>query len=82
MLKGIEQAKAGQTTGDIGFAINKYVTRQGFYPVREIGGHGIGKTFHDEPFVPSVGKKHKGCGFKSSSMHYCRTNGSTKPPLL
>ena len=60
MLKGIEQVKAGNTTGDIGFAINKYVTRKGFYPVLEIGGHGIGKNFHEEPFVPSHGKKGKG----------------------
>jgi len=60
MHKGIETAKAGLTTGDIGFAIEKYVTRKGFYVVREIGGHGIGEKFHDEPFVPSFGKKGKG----------------------
>ena len=60
MMKGIEQVKAGHTTGDIGFAINKYITRKGFFPVKEIGGHGIGKHFHTDPFVPSVGKKGKG----------------------
>lgn len=60
MMKGIEQVKAGNTTGDIGFAINKYITRRGFYPVKEIGGHGIGKKFHTDPFVPSIGKKGKG----------------------
>ena len=60
MLKGIEQVRAGRRTGDIGFAIQKYTIRRGFYPVREIGGHGIGREFHSEPFVPSVGKKGKG----------------------
>lgn len=60
MVKGIEQVKAGNTTGDIGFAINKYITRKGFYPVLEIGGHGVGRNFHEEPFVPSYGKKGKG----------------------
>ncbi|MEE6249318.1 MAG: type I methionyl aminopeptidase [Bdellovibrionota bacterium] len=60
MNKGIEQVKAGNTTGDIGFAINKYVTRRGYHIVRDIGGHGIGKKFHEEPFVPSYGKKGKG----------------------
>ncbi len=60
MLKGIEEVRAFTSTGDIGFAINKYVTKQGYYVVREIGGHGIGKTFHDEPFVPSYGKKGRG----------------------
>lgn len=60
MYKGIEAITPGGTVGDIGFAINKYTTRRGFYPVKEIGGHGIGKTFHDDPFVPSYGKKGKG----------------------
>lgn len=60
MLKGIEAAKAGATTGDIGFAVEKFVTRHGFYAVREIGGHGIGRNFHEDPFVPSFGKKGKG----------------------
>lgn len=60
MHKGIEQVVPGNTTGDIGFAINKLVTRRGYYPVKEIGGHGIGRIFHTEPFVPSYGKKGKG----------------------
>lgn len=60
MRKGIEQAKAGNTTGDIGFATEKFVNRKGLYVVREIGGHGIGKKFHEEPFVPAHGKKGKG----------------------
>ncbi|MBT4762401.1 MAG: type I methionyl aminopeptidase [Bdellovibrionaceae bacterium] len=60
MEKGIEVIKPFGTTGDIGFAINKYVTKQGYYAVREIGGHGIGQSFHGEPFVPSFGKKGRG----------------------
>ncbi|MGI9549529.1 MAG: type I methionyl aminopeptidase [Bdellovibrionales bacterium] len=64
MHKGIEAIKAHGTTGDIGFAINKSVTRSGFFPVLEIGGHGIGKKFHDDPFVPSIGKKGKGTRLK------------------
>ena len=60
MWAGIEKVVAGATTGDIGFAVHKYVTRKGFYPVEEIGGHGIGKNFHEDPFVPSIGKKGKG----------------------
>ncbi len=60
MWKGIEEIKPGATTGDIGFAINKFTTRRGYYPVAEIGGHGIGAIFHGDPFVASVGKKGKG----------------------
>lgn len=60
MWKGIEATKAGAFTGDIGFAVEKCVTRKGFYPVKQIGGHGIGRGFHEDPFVPSIGKKGRG----------------------
>lgn len=60
MYRGIEVVGPGMATGDIGFAVNKFVTKSGFYVVKEIGGHGIGKKFHDEPFVPSYGKKGRG----------------------
>ena len=70
MIKGIEQVRAGNMTGDIGFAINKYVVRKGFYPVMEIGGHGVGRNFHEDPFVPSYGKKGKGDTLRAN---YCIT---------
>lgn len=60
MFKGIEAITPGGTVEDIGFAIDKYTTRNGFYVVKEIGGHGIGRSFHEEPFVPSFGRRHKG----------------------
>jgi len=58
--KGIESIAPGATTGDIGFEINKFVTRNGYTTVKEIGGHGVGRMFHEEPFVPSFGKKGRG----------------------
>ncbi len=60
MNKGIEAIEPGARTGDIGFAVNKFATRLGYWPVRDIGGHGIGTKFHTDPFVPSYGKKGKG----------------------
>ena len=60
MHKGIKAIRPNGTTGDIGFAIEKYANKRGFFPVKEIGGHGIGRTFHDDPFVPSFGKKRRG----------------------
>jgi methionyl aminopeptidase len=60
MHAGIEQVGPGATTGDIGFEVNKLVTRSGYWVVKEIGGHGIGKVFHDDPWIPSFGKKGKG----------------------
>jgi methionyl aminopeptidase len=58
--KGIEMVRPGGTTGDIGFVTDKFVSRRGYTTVKEIGGHGIGKKFHDEPFVPAFGKKGRG----------------------
>jgi methionyl aminopeptidase len=60
MHRGIEVVTAGGFTGDIGFAVEKFVTRKGFHAVRQIGGHGIGREFHEDPFIPSFGKKGKG----------------------
>lgn len=60
MQKGIEAIRPYGRTGDIGFAIEKQARKGGFFPVKEIGGHGIGKAFHEDPFVPSVGKKGRG----------------------
>lgn len=60
LYKGIEQAIAGNKTGDIGFGIQLYVERNGFSVVRELVGHGIGKAMHEYPQVPNYGKKGKG----------------------
>ncbi len=60
MMVGIEAITPNGTTGDIGFAVQKFTTKQGYFAVREIGGHGIGRGFHEDPFVPSFGKKGRG----------------------
>ena len=60
MHKGIKAIRPWGRTGDIGFAVEKCAQRGGFFPVREIGGYGIGRAFHEDPFVPSVGKKRRG----------------------
>lgn len=57
---GIQAIVPGATTGDIGFETNKFVTRKGYTVIKEIGGHGVGRRFHEEPFVPAFGKKGKG----------------------
>lgn len=60
MMVGIESITPKGWTGDIGFETNKFVTRKGYSTVKEIGGHGIGRIFHTDPFVPAFGKKGKG----------------------
>jgi methionyl aminopeptidase len=57
---GIEQARSGNRIGDIGFAIQTYVEQFGYGVVRELVGHGVGKSLHEDPEVPNYGKRGKG----------------------
>lgn len=58
---GIEQAIAGKRTGDIGFAVQDFCERQHSYKcVRELVGHGLGRTLHEDPQVPNYGRKGDG----------------------
>ncbi len=57
---GIKKVKIGNTLGDIGHAVQKYVESRGFSVVRDLCGHGIGKEIHEEPHIPNFGEKHSG----------------------
>ena len=59
LLVGIEQAKGGNTVGDIGHAIEQFVNRK-YGIVRELSGHGAGKKIHEDPYIPNFGKPGKG----------------------
>lgn len=56
MYHGIEQVKPGATLGDIGHAIQKHAESNRYSVVREFCGHGIGKSFHEDPQVLHYGK--------------------------
>ena len=58
--KGIKEAKIGNTLGDVGFTIQKYVEKEGFNVVRDLIGHGIGRELHEGPPVPNYGKSGEG----------------------
>ncbi|PKR80841.1 type I methionyl aminopeptidase [Brumimicrobium salinarum] len=57
---GIAQTKVGNRLGDIGFHIQKHAEAHGYGVVRELVGHGIGKTMHEEPQVPNYGRRGRG----------------------
>jgi len=61
---GIKQFKAGNRIGDVGFAIQKYNEIQGYGIVRELVGHGLGKSLHEGPEMPNYGKRGRGKVFK------------------
>lgn len=56
MELGLAAVKPWDPIGNVGQAINDYARGKGYRVVREIGGHGIGLKFHEEPFVSHVAK--------------------------
>ena len=60
LYAGISQAVSGKRIGDIGEAIQNHAENAGFSVVRELVGHGIGRSLHESPEVPNYGKKGKG----------------------
>ena len=57
---GVRQAIIGNHVGDIGFAVQRLAETAGFSVVRELVGHGIGTSFHEEPQVPNFGTPGRG----------------------
>ena len=51
--KAMPVARAGAPVNEIGRAIEREVRGSGFFVIRELGGHGIGRTIHEEPSVPN-----------------------------
>ena len=60
LAAGVAQARAGNHVGDIGHAVQKIAEGAGYSVVRELVGHGIGASFHEEPQVPNYGKPKRG----------------------
>ncbi len=55
LYEGIKNAIPGRRIGDISYAIQSYVEKNGFSVIREFTGHGIGKELHEEPSIPNFG---------------------------
>ena len=57
---GIEQARAGNRIGDISAAVQRTTEEAGFAVVRELVGHGVGRSMHEEPQIPNFGEPGRG----------------------
>lgn len=68
LKRGIKKVRAGNTTGDIGNTIERYVTDQGLGLVRDLCGHGIGKDVHEDPQIPNFGKRGSGSVLKEGMV--------------
>lgn len=64
LMLGIKECRAGKTLGDIGWAINDYVKKNGFKVVKGLCGHGVGVELHEEPSVFNEGTKNTGLELK------------------
>jgi len=62
---GIEQAIVGKRIGDIGFAVQNYVEGFGYSVVRDLVGHGVGRSLHEKPEVPNYGRRGSGIKLKN-----------------
>lgn len=61
LYKGIEKAIAGNRIGDVSYAIQEHTEKKrGYGVVRELVGHGLGKSMHEDPQVPNYGKRGSG----------------------
>lgn len=65
---GIEQFKLGNRVGDVGYAIQEYTESFGYGVVRELVGHGLGKTMHEDPEMPNYGKRGRGKKFMEGQV--------------
>jgi len=70
LKRGIKKVRPGNTFGDIGNTIQRYVESQGFNVVRDLCGHGIGKELHEDPKILNYGKRHSGEEIKEG-MVFC-----------
>ena len=60
LYKGIEATHTGNRISDIGFAIQQHAETHGYGVVRELVGHGLGTSLHEDPQVPNYGKRGRG----------------------
>ena len=60
LQRGIEQCRAGNHVGDIGWAVQQHAEAHGYSVVRDYVGHGIGRKMHEDPQIPNYGKPGKG----------------------
>ena len=60
VLSAVAQATTGKTIGDIGFVMENTAKEYGYKTVKEFTGHGIGRSLHDDPMIPTYGRTNTG----------------------
>lgn len=65
LYRAISAIHPGATLGDVGHAVESYVTSKGFGLVRDYAGHGVGRHLHEPPQIPNYGRKGEGITLKA-----------------
>ena len=60
LFAGTEQMRAGNRLGDVSAAIQRRVEQDGFWIIRTLVGHGVGRQMHEDPQIPNFGEPGKG----------------------
>jgi methionyl aminopeptidase len=68
--RGVNKIRPGNTFGDVGNTVQRFVESQGFGVVRDLCGHGIGREIHEDPQVLNYGKRGSGPEIKEG-MVFC-----------
>ncbi len=68
LMKGVEQARDGKRTGDVGYAVQHLAEANGYSVVREMVGHGLGSHLHEAPEVPNYGRRGTGPKLKKGMV--------------
>ena len=68
LYRGLEQVRPGNRVGDISNAIEEYATSHNLGIVRELEGHGVGSSLHEEPGIPNYGIRNTGPRLKEGMV--------------
>ncbi|KKR70732.1 MAG: Methionine aminopeptidase [Candidatus Nomurabacteria bacterium GW2011_GWB1_40_7] len=65
---GIEAAQGGNRIGDISYAVESFIRPHKYGIVEVLAGHGVGKSIHEDPYIPNFGKAHTGAKLESGMV--------------
>jgi len=68
LMAGINAVRGGGYVGDIGNAIENIAKTYKYKVIESLGGHGVGRHVHEDPYIPNVGKKGTGDKLKSGMI--------------
>ncbi len=66
--KAIKFVNKTKSTGDLGFMIQNYIESKGYSVIRDLVGHGVGRSLHEDPEIPNFGRPNTGVKFRDGMV--------------